>query len=192
MNKFILMLIGYFIGSVPFAYISGKVFGQLDIRNYGSGNSGATNAFRVLGAKAGGFAFLGDFIKGFIAVKLGIYFLGLTGGITAGLFAVIGHCYPIFLKFKGGKGVATTAGLIFAVNPLIGIILFIILVSIIYITRIVSLASVTGAILFPLVSYFFNMPKNFIYISVILGIFIIYRHKSNVKRLINGTESKFE
>lgn len=189
---FILVICGYLLGSIPFAYIVGKLYGNIDIRNHGSGNAGATNAFRVLGAKGGLYAFIGDFLKGVIAVLIGKYVLGIDGGLLTGLFAVIGHCYPIFLKFKGGKGVATSAGIIITVNPLIGLVLMVIQFAIIFSTRIVSLASISVAILFPIVSYFFNMNNNFILLSIFLAIFVIYRHRANIKRLLNGTESKFK
>lgn len=187
-----LVVIGYLLGSIPFAYIVGKKLGNIDIRNHGSGNAGATNAFRVLGLKGGLYAFIGDFLKGFIAVYIGIMMTDLDGGLLTGLFAVIGHCYPITLNFKGGKGVATTAGIVVAVNPLMALILLVIEFGIIFTTRIVSLASITAALLFPIFSYFFNMGQSFIILSVFLGLFVIYRHRGNIKRLLNGTESKFK
>jgi glycerol-3-phosphate acyltransferase PlsY len=191
-NYVFLIVIGYLIGSIPFSFIIGKMLNNIDIRKHGSGNAGATNAFRVLGLKGGVLSFIGDFGKGVFAVLIGKYFLGLDGGLLTGLFAVIGHCYPITLKFKGGKGVATTAGIIIAVNPIIGIILMVFQLSIVYFTRYVSLASVLAAAFFPMISYLFKMEKNFIILSIFLAIFIIYRHKSNIKRLLKGTESKFK
>jgi len=190
--NFILILIGYLLGSIPFAFIVSKYMGKIDIRNHGSGNAGATNAFRVLGFKSGLLAFIGDFLKGFIAVYIGLKLSDLNGGLLTGLFAVIGHCYPITLGFKGGKGVATTAGIVVAINPLMALILMVIEFGIIFATRIVSLASISAAILFPILSYLFKMERNFIIISIILGAFVIYRHRSNIGRLLNGTESKFK
>jgi glycerol-3-phosphate acyltransferase PlsY len=191
MNTYVLSgIIGYLFGIIPFSFLVPKLMGNLDIRNYGSGNAGATNVYRVLGIKGGLLAFLGDFSKGFFAVLLTNYLIGPSYGIVAGLFAVIGHCYPATLKFKGGKGVATTAGLVFAVNPIIALILLVFQILIIYFSKIMSLASILSAIMFPVVAYFFNMDLQFIMIASFLGIFVIYRHRSNVKRLLKGEESK--
>jgi len=193
MQKYLLLIvIGYVLGSIPFSYIVGKLLNDIDIREHGSGNAGATNAFRVLGVKGGLLAFIGDFIKGAIAVIIGRLLFGLNGGLLTGLFAVIGHCYPFTLKFRGGKGVATTAGIIIAVNPLMGLLLIAFEFSIIFITRYVSLASILSAFAFPILSYLFGMEKNFIFLSVFLALFVIYRHRANLKRLLNGNEKKIK
>ncbi|MEA1975837.1 MAG: glycerol-3-phosphate 1-O-acyltransferase PlsY [Bacillota bacterium] len=191
-NYILLIVIGYLIGSIPFSFIVGKLLSDIDIREHGSGNAGATNAFRVLGLKGGLLSFIGDFSKGVLAVLIGKYILGLDGGLLTGLVAVIGHCYPITLNFKGGKGVATSAGIIIAVNPIMGLILIVFQFSIVYFTKYVSLASILAALLFPILSLIFKMENNFIVLSIFLALFITYRHRTNIKRLLNGTESKFK
>lgn len=191
-NYLLIVISGYLLGMLPFAFIVGKLVGKVDIRNHGSGNAGATNAFRVLGFKAGLLAFIGDFLKGVIAVLIGKSILGLTGGVMAGTVAVFAHCYPITLKFKGGKGVATTAGLVIAVNPMIFLILLVIQFGIIFTTRYMSLASVTSAILFPVISHFLGMSTRFVIVASILGLLVIYRHRANIQRLLKGEESRLK
>ncbi len=188
---FLFSIIGYFIGSLPFSYLTGKYLGKIDIREYGSGNTGSTNVLRTLGKKAGLVAFLGDFLKGFIVAIISKRF-GIELAIVTSGFAVIGHCFPIWLKFKGGKGVATSGGTIFGLYPLVGFILLFTIILIIAIFRIVSLASITVAFLFPIISIIFNLPKPFIIYSFLIGAFVIYKHKSNIKRLLNGKESKIK
>jgi len=188
----VLILLSYLIGSIPFSYLTAKIMGNIDIRNYGSGNSGATNVLRTLGKKAGFIAFVGDFTKGFSVALIAKSILGVDAAVIFSAFVVLGHCYPIFLKFKGGKGVATTGGTIFGLYPLIGIILLVILILIVKFTRIVSLASISAAVLFPIISILLKAPRSFIYYSLFLGAFVVYKHKSNINRLIHGTESKIK
>ncbi|QXM05598.1 glycerol-3-phosphate 1-O-acyltransferase PlsY [Crassaminicella indica] len=191
MSKYImLIIISYLVGSIPFSYITAKFIGNIDIRKHGSGNSGATNVLRTLGPKAGGTAFILDFLKGFILAIIGKKLLGIQGGVIASAFVVIGHCYPFSLGFKGGKGVATAGGTIFALYPLIGFILMIIHFLITGLTRIVSLASITVAASFPIVSFILKKPISFTLYALCLGSFVIYKHKGNIKRLLSGNESK--
>ncbi|MCT4620023.1 MAG: glycerol-3-phosphate 1-O-acyltransferase PlsY [Marinisporobacter sp.] len=191
MTKYILLVIvAYLVGSIPFSYITAKFMGNIDIRKHGSGNSGATNVLRTLGPKAGAIAFILDFLKGFILAIIGEKLLGSQGGAIASTFVVIGHCYPFSLGFKGGKGVATAGGTIFALYPLIGIILLIIHFSITGVTKMVSLASITVAASFPILCFVFKEPIAFILYALCLGSFVIYKHKANIKRLLAGTESK--
>jgi glycerol-3-phosphate acyltransferase PlsY len=116
MKYILLTIISYFIGNISFAYILGKIFAKKDVREYGSGNAGATNAFRTFGKKVGALVFLGDVLKGVAAVLLGRYLGGQTGAYIAGAFVIIGHNWPVLLSFKGGKGVATTIGVMLFVN----------------------------------------------------------------------------
>ncbi|TCO75181.1 glycerol-3-phosphate 1-O-acyltransferase PlsY [Marinisporobacter balticus] len=187
---FLLMILGYLTGSIPFSYLTAKFLGNIDIRSHGSGNSGATNVLRTLGAKAGAIAFILDFLKGFILAVIGKNLLGIQGGVIASTFVVIGHCYPFFLGFKGGKGVATAGGTIFALYPLIGVILMIIHFSITGLTRMVSLASITVAASFPIVSFILKKHISFTLYALCLGSFVIYKHRANIKRLLSGNESK--
>lgn len=191
MLKYILpIILSYLIGSIPFSFLTAKYLGKIDIRNYGSGNTGATNVLRKLGTKAGVIALLGDFLKGFTVAIVVKNVIGIEAAVVSSVFIVIGHCYPIFLGFRGGKGVATTGGTIFALYPLIGIILITSIFIIITITRTVSLASILGATCFPIISLLFSTHKYFLIYSVLLGCFVIYKHKSNIARLISGKESK--
>lgn len=191
MSKFLLpAILSYLIGSIPFSFLTAKYLGGIDIRNYGSGNTGATNVFRTLGKKSGAIAFGGDFLKGFIVAMLVKIFIGIDVAVVCSVFAVIGHCYPVFLGFKGGKGVATTGGTIFALYPLIGFILLFSVILIIIVSRIVSLASISAAVLFPIISLLFKTHNYFLIYSIVLSLFVIYRHKSNISRLIAGKESK--
>jgi glycerol-3-phosphate acyltransferase PlsY len=164
--------------------------GNIDIRNYGSGNTGATNVFRTLGLKAGFTAFFLDFLKGFVPAIIAKKLFDIDLAVLASVFAVVGHCYSFWLGFKGGKGVATTGGTIFALYPVIGLILLVLQFTLIFTTRIMSLASISTAFLFPIISYFMDTNSLFVIYATGLGIFVIYKHKSNIQRLLNGTESK--
>lgn len=190
MNYIILICLGYLLGSIPFSFIVSKFLGHIDIREHGSGNSGATNVFRTLGKKAGIYAFIGDFLKGLAAAMIGRYFMGMEGSLLCSTFAVIGHCYPFTIGFKGGKGVATTSGMIFGVDPMIGLILVGVQVLVIGVFRYMSLASIISAIMFPVVAFLIGKPMVFIYYAAFLAVFVVYRHWANVLRLVNGTEKK--
>lgn len=183
-------VLGYFIGSIPFSFIVSKQLGKIDIREHGSGNSGATNVFRTLGKKAGLLAFLGDFIKGILAASIGLGFFNTEGALICAGMAIIGHCYPVWLKFKGGKGVATSAGMIIALTPGVGVILIAFQLSLIYKTRLMSLASILAAALYPVLVFAFGYSVDYICYSLFICLFVIYRHRANLMRLINKTESK--
>jgi glycerol-3-phosphate acyltransferase PlsY len=183
----------YFIGDISFAYILGKIFAKKDVRDYGSGNAGATNAFRTFGKKVGAMVFIGDVLKGVVAVLLGRYFEGQTGAYLAGALVIIGHNWPILLNFKGGKGVATTIGVMLFVNFKLTLICVIFGAIIIVITRTVSLGSILGMAAAPLVSIIFIRPlaiELFVF-TIFVACMSIYRHKDNIKRLIKGNENKF-
>ena len=140
MQKYILVAImGYLIGSIPFSYIVGKKATHLDLRQHGSGNIGATNVIRLAGKKAGIFAFLLDLVKGILSYWLGLFILGITGAAIACGFAIFGHSYSIFMKFKGGKGVATTFGVLFSFNPLMAFLMFVLQVIVVKVTHYMSL-----------------------------------------------------
>jgi len=191
-NALMIGVIGYFLGSIPFSFIVSKYLGKIDIRHHGSGNSGATNVFRTLGKKAGLLAFLGDFIKGMLAALIGLKFFDTNGALICAGLAIIGHCYPIWLKFKGGKGVATSAGMIIALTPLVGLILVVYQLTVIYKSRLMSLASITAAALYPILVVAFGYQVEYIAYSTFIGLFVIYRHRANLKRLLNGTEAKLK
>lgn len=193
MKYILLTIISYFVGNISFAYILGKIFAKKDVREYGSGNAGATNAFRTFGKKVGALVFLGDVLKGVAAVLLGRYLGGQTGAYIAGAFVIIGHNWPVLLSFKGGKGVATTIGVMLFVNAKLTLICVIIGVVIIVITRTVSLGSISGMGLAPFVALIFIRPLtiDFFLFTVFLAGMSIYRHKDNIKRLVKGNENKF-
>lgn len=188
------IIAGYLIGSIPTAYIFGRVLKGIDIRKFGSGNVGATNALRVLGKGPGICVLLLDIIKGFIPV----FFLGHTEllRIIFGVSCIIGHNWTVFLNFKGGKGVATTLGVLlglaFSIKG-IGIALTITVLAwlIVFLsTRIISVASIISSLAFPLAVILLKQTPTIIYASLILAFFIILRHKANIKRLLQGKEPK--
>lgn len=186
----IISLIAYFLGNISASYMVAKYLKGIDIRKYGSGNAGATNVFRTLGVKAGLLAFLGDALKGVIAVVLGQLIGGENGQVAAGLFVVVGHNWPVLLGFKGGKGIATTIGVMIAINPLMVAAIVPIGIVIIIITKYVSLASILGMTIFPLLMLATGQPRNLVVFSFLLSAMAIYKHKSNIVKLLNGTESK--
>jgi glycerol-3-phosphate acyltransferase PlsY len=190
-QEFLLAALCYLIGSIPFSYIISNQFGKVDIRQRGSGNVGATNVLRNVGLGYALLAALGDILKGVAAAWLA-YAMG--GGILlllCPLAAVIGHCYPVFLKFKGGKGVATSAGALVFLIPFVILWLFLGFIAVIAIFRMVSLGSLTAALLVPFLTAFLYPHQPFVLaLSTILAILVIYRHKDNVKRVLKGTEPK--
>lgn len=192
MKYILVILISYTIGCFSSAYIIGKLFENIDIRDYGSGNVGATNALRVMGAKLGAFTFVLDILKGIVAVLLGNYLLGDIGALLGGLFAVVGHDWPIFIGFKGGKGIATSIGsLLVLYGPIIFIPIAITLI-IIAISKYVSLGSISFLILTPITYLILGRPfqKEYLLIAIVLAVIGIIRHKENIKRLIKNEENK--
>lgn len=191
MKIIVILFIGYFLGSIPFSFITSKYMGKIDIREFGSGNSGATNVYRILGKKAGAIAFIGDFLKGLLAALIGKAILGTSDGAAiCGGLAIIGHCYPVWIGFKGGKGVATTAGMILGMNPLLWMIVLVIQFTIIGTTKYVSLASIVSASLLPVISLLLNLENTFVIYTLLIGAFVVFRHKENLGRLIRGEEKK--
>ena len=191
MEWVLLVLAAYLIGSIPFGLIFGKAIWKKDLRQFGSHNIGATNAWRVLGKKAGLFIFIMDFIKGQLGVLLGAYLFALPGAmVVGGLFAILGHMFPIFLGFRGGKGVATSLGVLAALMPKITAIVFIVWLVIVLITRYVSLGSVVAAVLTPILAAVFKEPIIYFLFTLVAAVFIIFRQRENIKRLKAGNENK--
>lgn len=189
MNEYVLSsIISYFIGNFSTSYLIGKYTADIDIRKHGSGNAGTTNVLRTLGKKAALYTFLGDALKGALAVLIGFKLGGLNAGLISALFVVIGHNWPALLKFKGGKGVATTLGAMLAIYPPQAIICILIAVFAIYKTRYVSVGSILGIFIFPFFMYFKGV--NQLILSLALLFLIVFTHRENVKRLMNGTERK--
>ena len=188
---FILFILAYLVGSIPNALWIGKIFKNIDVREFGSGNVGATNATRVLGWKLGVMVLIFDAFKGMIFIiiarKLGLEDIYV---VLIGLAAILGHSYSIYLKFKGGKAVATSLGVMLVLIPKVVMILIIVFLLIVIISGYVSLASISVAGLLPILSYI--MYNNIIaLLSLVVGMLVIWRHKSNIKNLLEGKEDKF-
>ena len=198
------IILSYLIGSIPTAYIFGRIVKGVDIRKHGSGNVGATNAFRVLGAGFGITVLLLDALKGLVCVvSLADYILSRGLGLNPlmlrvllGLTAVAGHSWTVFLNFKGGKGMAATLGVFLGLSikfPFLRIILLAeiaLWLAVFFSSRIVSLASIVSAIAFPIFFIIFKQPPYLILMSFILSLLIVFRHKSNISRLLRGQESR--
>ena len=196
----LLILIAYVLGSIPNALWVGKTFKNIDVREHGSKNTGSTNAARVLGPKLGVFTLILDILKGALPTYLGIV-LGanlltrITGIdkldiIVIGMAAILGHTFSLFLKFKGGKAVATTLGVFLVLVPYAILILLVVFFVIFGLTKYVSLASVISAVALPIAVYLTTRHIPLTILGIIIGLLVIIRHKENIKRLINGTESK--
>ena len=184
-------IVAYLLGSIPSGLWVGQYFFKKDIRQYGSGNLGSTNAFRVLGKKAGSLVLFCDIFKGFLAMILALTVFKQPdiSPLWIASFAVIGHTFPIFASFKGGKAVATFAGMILAYQPLLllyGLVIFLVLLAI---TRMVSLTAMVTITLGVFLSLLFN-DWTLTLFALAIDIFIIYRHRSNIQRILNGTENK--
>ncbi len=184
------IIIGYLIGSIPFSFIIPKLVKGIDIRTIGSGNVGSTNVYRSCGIVYAILAFLGDAGKGFISITIANTLWGYNAALAAALATVIGHCYTFWLKFKGGKGVATLGGTILVLNPIVLAILMPIELALIFITRLVSVASIISAALLPIVAYLVTKSPEFTLFSSAAGLFVIFQHRSNIGRIIRGEEKK--
>lgn len=195
----------YLLGSIPAGYIAGKIAG-VDVQKEGSGNIGATNILRVLGKKYGYSVFFFDAFKGFLAVQTTLLLAARSApasaradffGILAAILCVLGHAFPVWLKFKGGKGVATSAGAMTALAPWPALIAVIVWIIVFRVSRYVSLASVSATIALPLaIGVFVTLniaySRTLFYFALSLAVVVVYRHRSNFARLLNGTEQRFE
>lgn len=192
MRILITILLSYLIGCFSSAYFLGKISKNIDIRNYGSGNAGATNALRVLGKKVGALTFALDILKGVIAVLIGKSMFGFNGSLLAGIFVVLGHDFPIFLGFKGGKGVATSFGVLLILNWKAGLACLLVAASIIIFTKYVSLGSIAASISAPVAMVLtLDSVNKYLYITTwVLAALSVYRHKANIFRLCRGEENK--
>lgn len=199
MNIAILIVLAYLVGSIPTAvWVSKRIFG-VDIREHGSGNAGATNTFRILGTKAGVFVMVVDMLKGFIAVKLSLFspyalhteqLVNLQ--VFLGLFAVLGHIFPIWADFKGGKGIATLFGMILAIQPLVAVSMVGVFMLMLYLTRYVSLSSIVASIAFPVMIFFiFREPElSYKLFAIATAFLVVLTHHKNINRLLQGNENK--
>lgn len=203
----IVTLVAYLLGSISFSVIISKKMAGFDVREKGSGNAGATNMLRSVGKKGAIFTLIGDCLKGVVAILFAI----IVGKIAkntdkallvqlAGIAVVLGHTFPIFFGFKGGKGVATSLGVLLVSNWQIGLICLVFALVLMALTKMVSLGSCGAAVLFPVLTLFINQHytvltegktgKTYLIYSIILAIIVLYNHRSNIKRLMNGTENK--
>lgn len=187
-------VIAYLLGSIPFALVVGKIGYKIDVREHGSGNLGATNAFRVLGIKAGIIVTLADILKGTVATLIPLATLIFVDSVEVnrliiGVFAVLGHTYPAFANFKGGKAVATSSGIILGVSPLLFLAIIVTFTLTLFLFKYVSLASMLTGIVASIIALFMSDTLLFSLI-LILTLFVIYRHIDNIKRIINKTEPK--
>ena len=204
MERLICVAIGYLFGLFQTGYIYGMI-NHVDIRKHGSGNAGTTNALRTLGWKAGAITFIGDCLKCVLAVLLVRFIFADSShvellAIYAGLGAVLGHNFPFYLNFKGGKGIASTVGLILAVNPVMFLIVAIVFIAIVWFTQYVSLGSIVIMVLFVIQVVIYGQMDGFgltdgeLYefyaIAIVLAALAIWRHRANIKRLATGTENK--
>ncbi|MFQ3549864.1 MAG: glycerol-3-phosphate 1-O-acyltransferase PlsY [Armatimonadota bacterium] len=191
----LILLTCYMYGSIPYGLIIGKITKGIDIRDFGSGNIGATNVYRTLGFIPASLVMILDTSKGYLAVFV-CMMLGFDPiyVIIGALLALLGHTFSIFLKFSGGKGVATALGIIIGLNWLVAVIALGIWIILTAVTRYVSLASIIATISVPLMMFFWKsqqIPKEYLVFTSVIAICIIIKHKSNIKRLLNGTENKF-
>ena len=203
----IVAIIAYLIGSVNFSILISKKMAGFDVREKGSGNAGTTNMLRSVGKKAAAITLICDILKGVVSIVIAIIVGNILKNLDrelllqiAGIAVVIGHTFPIFFGFKGGKGVATSLGVLLMSNWQIGLICLVFALVLMALTRMVSLGSCGAAILFPVLTLFINQHYTvltegksgrvyFVY-SVILAIIVLYNHRSNIKRILNGTENK--
>jgi acyl phosphate:glycerol-3-phosphate acyltransferase len=200
MNELLLIVLAYFIGSIPTSVWVSKYFFDIDIREYGSGNAGATNTFRVLGSKWGTLVMISDMLKGLAAVKLAFlipfyveYDTARVGLQTAlGLAAVVGHIFPIWADFRGGKGVATLFGLVIGISPWTALSCGGVFLLVLYLTRFVSLSSILASIAFPVfILVIFNVEHNtYRVFAIAVALLVLFTHQKNIGRILRGSESK--
>ena len=191
-TRFVIIAVcAYLLGSLSFAIIVSKVTLGKDIRNYGSGNAGLTNAYRTMGASKTLLVLIGDIAKGAAAITIGAVLAGPVGKLVAGIFVILGHMFPVYFGFRGGKGVLVGAMTLLLFDWrifLIALGLFIVAVAV---TRWVSLGSILGAISFPFTMYYFYRSPLYTVVAVVLSGAVIYLHRSNIKRILAGKENKF-
>lgn len=192
MRIFIAFLLAYLLGSLSAATIIGRLFFKIDIKTIGSGNAGTTNAIRAFGKKAGIGVFVFDCLKGFIGAWLGQIIAGPYGSYAGAAGAILGHTFPIYFSFKGGKGIATAAGILFFLDLKMIVILLIIFALIVITTRYVSLGSIIVVLMAPVYTYIYHYSSRPVYFYLIffLAAMILFNHRSNIKRLFKGEENK--
>ena len=197
----VMAIIAYLVGSINFSVILSKKMAGFDVREKGSGNAGTTNMLRSVGKKAAAITLVCDILKGVVAILIamliGRMVEGSNGALLvqiAGVAVILGHTFPVFFKFKGGKGVATSLGVLIMSNWQIGLICLVFALILIVLTQMVSVGSIAAAILYPVLTLFipqnYIVPGNYLIYSIILAVLIVFNHRENVKRLLNGTENR--
>ncbi|MBR1443579.1 MAG: glycerol-3-phosphate 1-O-acyltransferase PlsY [Firmicutes bacterium] len=201
MFRLVCLIIGYLIGCLQFAFIVGKIMGKIDIRDFGSGNAGTTNVTRVLGAKAGAIVFICDILKGLIAFCIcsaiynggGSFFSGesILPGLYAGVGVILGHDFPFYLRFRGGKGIASTVGIIFCIDPVVAAVTYAVGLGSAIITKYISLCSLLMTLICPIMMIVRGMEKEAVILMFAVMALAYYQHRTNIKRLLSGSENKF-
>ncbi len=197
----VIAVIAYLIGSVNFSVILSKKMAGFDVREKGSGNAGTTNMLRSVGKKAAAITLICDILKGVVAILIAMLIGKIVQGSNsallvqiAGIAVILGHAFPIFFKFKGGKGVATSLGVLIMSNWQIGLICLVFALILMALTQMVSVGSIAAAILYPVLTLFipqnYIVPGNYLIYSIILAILVVFNHRENVKRLLSGTENR--
>ena len=191
MGALFMLVFAYVLGSIPTGFLLGRLSG-VDVRQAGSGNVGATNVARVVGRRQGLLTLLADVAKGFIPSYLSVHLnfdLAVTSGVAFAAF--LGHLYPVFLKFQGGKGVATALGIFLSLAPMATLVVVFVFSFVAMVGRTVSLASLVAAVFAPVAFWFFSYPPLLVWLSLLIGLLIVFRHRTNIQRLISGAEPKF-
>jgi glycerol-3-phosphate acyltransferase PlsY len=200
MNELLVIVLAYLVGSIPTSVWVSKHFFNIDIRDYGSGNAGATNTYRILGSKWGTFVMIADMLKAVLAIKLAfllpdayesdLYLINMQLGL--GLAAVIGHIFPIWANFRGGKGVASLFGMVLGIQPNVALCCVGIFILVLYFTRWVSLSSILAGIAFPIfILVIFNEPEHlYRAFAIMVALMVVFTHQKNIGRLLKGSESK--
>ena len=190
----IYIILAYFIGSISFGILLSKIFKIQDPRSFGSKNPGATNVMRSGKKFVALLTLLGDMLKGTLVVLIAKYYLNFNDDqvllIAAAVF--IGHLFPVYYQFKGGKGVATALGVLLAIDSSIAIVVLLIWLIVFLVSRISSLSAITAALCLPIIAFFMHIDQNFLWLSLFLSMFLIYRHKENIKNLLEKKESNFK
>ncbi len=197
----LIAIIAYCLGSISFSVIFSKKMAGFDVREKGSGNAGSTNVLRTVGKKAAALTLICDILKGVVAILLAYAFSKIVedanGALMiqiAGIAVILGHTFPVFFKFKGGKGVATSLGIILLINYQIGLICLIFALLVMFLTKTVSIGSIMAAILFPVLTLVIRdnyiIGDNYIIFGILLALIVIFNHRSNIKRIMNGEEKK--
>jgi glycerol-3-phosphate acyltransferase PlsY len=190
MRLFLVLFLAYLLGSISFGIIVSKFCKGIDIRDYGSGNTGFTNVLRVVGKGPSVFVLLGDVLKGSLSVLWGFYLGDISYAVLGGLAAMVGHNYPIYFRFRGGKGVATGLGVALTLAPDVTLLALLIFFITLWISRYVSLGSILAALSVPVAMYFLDKPFPLLLFGICGAFFVVYRHKSNIVRLYQGRENK--